>query len=81
MYEQTFSIYLQNGGSKTVTMMFDDYKQAELYEIDNYDKCRDKVQEWLTKHYAEKLNDDGEDIEASGAPADNDDILDFRSCH
>jgi hypothetical protein len=77
----TYSVAIEDAEHRrTVTILFDNEQQAQYSETDYYDDCRPKIQAWLNKHYpGEMIATDGEDIEASGQPADNDEVVDMRT--
>lgn len=65
---------------RTVMIIFDSDEASQESEADYYDDCRVKIQAWLDRHYpGERLATEGYDIEASGEPADNDDVIDMRT--
>jgi hypothetical protein len=86
-YTETYAVSLEKpldaDGVKpyrTVTIIFDSWAASEESEVDQFDDCREKVQQWLAKHYpGDQLATDGDDIERSGSPADNDDVIDMRT--
>lgn len=81
-YKTTYSVRVEGGDvfSRTVTIIFESEEDAEAAEIDYFDDCRGRIQDWLNKHFpGEIICDDGDDIEASGLPPDNDDPIDMRS--
>lgn len=79
-FSLTYSIATQDGKARIATIIFDSEDEAQLSDVDYYDDCREKIQDWLDKHYpGERLGDNGDDIEADGSVADNDDVIDMRS--
>jgi len=65
---------------RTVTIIFDSDEASQESEDDYYDDCRVKIQAWLDRNYpGERLASAGDDIEASGESADNDDVIDMRT--
>ena len=77
----SLAITTQDGKNHTVAARFKSDAGAELLETDQYDECREKIQQWLDRHYpGERLNDDGDDIESDGGVAEfPDDVLDFTA--
>lgn len=78
-YKSTFAVSIMgNDYERTVTLLFRNQVQKEEYEVDYYDGCREKIQAWLNKYFpGELINDDGVDIEESGYPADNEEVVSF----
>jgi len=79
-YYETYGVSIEGGGYHTVTIIFDSEDHSEQSEVDLYDDCREKVSQWISKHFpGESIATDGDDIERSGYPADNDDVIDMRT--
>ncbi|MDD4931344.1 MAG: hypothetical protein PHG66_04355 [Candidatus Colwellbacteria bacterium] len=79
-YRETYSVSIEGGEHRTVTIIFDSEVHSEESEVDQYDDCREKIVQWLATHFpGEVLATDGNDIERSGYPADNDEVIDMRT--
>lgn len=79
-YRETYGVVTESGVVRTVTIVFASELVSQLSEVDLYDDCREKIQLWLDKHYSgEQIASEGDDIERSGSPADNDDVIDMTA--
>ena len=80
-FDFTLGVTTTNGNYHTVAARFKSSEAAEHLEVDMYDDCREAIQQWLDRHYpGERLNDDGDDVENDGGPAEHpEDVLDFTS--
>jgi len=79
-YRQTFCFRSESDKSYTATFIFDDEEHMQMYEEDNFDNCRPKVQEWLNHNFPEEiLTSEGNDIEPDGDAATIEDCVDFRT--